>query len=224
MKSDRRTSVQISPRRRRSDREISLRDRRSRPRPGAGRFKESCDAAYRVLRKYGAATAFVLFMLNAVYIGGCLKIPAKGATPGRQATPLENVLAYNAVLAQTNQYVAEGVIEINQASPSLLDTNKANTILTAQSKIADADRQLTAILRTAGNTTPDAGAAILKANAPRIRNLIAEIQKAGQNMISSGEIGVKNPISKQTFTADFQEMMQLVTKVLDTLISAQLIK
>ena len=84
-----------------------------------------------------------LILSLALVLAGCAAVHPTATNPGRKGTPQENAMAYNASLASANNTIAKTVIDATATTPALIDVPTANKILIAQSKIADADRQLT---------------------------------------------------------------------------------
>jgi hypothetical protein len=128
---------------------------------------------------------------------GCSVLHVAGG--GRKPTAIEQVLTWNAALADANLSVAQGVIAANQANQ--IDVPTSNAILTEQSRIADADRQLTPILAKACSpqaTIQACNPAILSGDAVMIQNFLAVISVAGQNLVKDGTAGIKNPQRAQS--------------------------
>jgi hypothetical protein len=144
--------------------------------------------------------------------------PGKGA-PGRSGTPLENALAYNASLASSNLAVAHLVINANNQSPPLVPVDSANKILTAQSRVADLDRQLTPLL---------ADASTIAASSPQIRQLIAEIFGAASALVGNseqgGDLGIKDANTQQAVLGAMNGVKSYADQLLRALESGGLLK
>ncbi len=157
-------------------------------------------------------------LLGAAALGlyGCAaRVPSTATAPGRPGKPVENVLAYNASLADANLAVARAVIAAQQAVEISVDG--ANRVLTAQSSIADADRQLTYTLQEFAvtlQTNPDA-----KLSASTINALLNQISNAAAPLVTSGDVGIKNPTHQQTVLSSLKTILgfvQSITGVLNT--------
>jgi hypothetical protein len=135
--------------------------------------------------------------------------------PARNATPVEQALAYNDSLAQANKAVADTVMNASGTTPPLLSIEQANKILTAQSRIADFDRQLTPLLVSAGTVT---------GNADRIELLLDEIKAAANPLIQSGDLGIKDPKTQQEVMAAFKNVYSFADLVVNMLQQAGLLK
>jgi hypothetical protein len=137
------------------------------------------------------------------------------AAPGRAGTPLENALAYNATLAQSNLAVAHLVINANNNAPPLIPTDAANTVLMAQSRIADLDRQLTPLLANAGT---------IGGSSPQIQQLLAEIQSAATPIVNGGDLGIKDANTQKAILTAMNGVLDAAGKVLATLQAGGLLK
>jgi hypothetical protein len=158
----------------------------------------------------------VVFVTIALSLAGCLHIGGAKGQPARKATPLENALFYNAALSQANLDVAQGVISASESTPPGIDVSTANRILTAQSKIADADRQLTFILQS--------GAVGIQSNGQRIRQLLDQIKESAKPLIGSGDLGIKNAGTQKKLIDSITTIYTLADQVLDVLIGGGLLK
>jgi len=142
------------------------------------------------------------------------KVQTTAGVPTRKATPTETALAYNDSLAQANKSVAQLVINANSTTPPLLSNASANTILTAQSRIADFDRQLTPLLQDTAN---------FQANAAQIGLLLDEIKAAGQGIIQS-DLGIADAKTKASVLAAFNKVYDFADLVVSTLHDAGILK
>jgi hypothetical protein len=88
--------------------------------------------------RFAAAIAAVLLLQ------GCAVFQPHA--PGRAITPWEQVNVSNAQLAEANLGIARAVIAASDSG--VIPLELSNKILTAQSLIADKDRQLTRIFQT----------------------------------------------------------------------------
>jgi hypothetical protein len=133
---------------------------------------------------------------------------------GTKASPFETAVTYNAVLAETNNGVAKGVIMAQGAG--LLSVGAANTILTEQRNIAVAHKAITAILAQ--------GQKASTAQADQITALLNQIQSSANKLVGSGVIGVKNPASQNTFQGDITLIGSLGNLVVTNLKLAGVLK
>lgn len=157
----------------------------------------------------GAALVFSMY-------GCAAKVPATATTPGRMGTPMENVLAYNASLAEANRAVAMAVIAAQQAGE--IGVPAANDVLTAQSKIADADRQVTYTLQEFAvelQTNPGQ-----KLPAGAITSLLAQIQNAATPLVKTGDIGIKNAARQQSVLSNLNGILGFARQIADALNAA----
>lgn len=156
-----------------------------------------------------------LFAVCIVLSGCAARVASTPTVPGRAAKPLENVLAWNAALANANLGVANNVIAAQNANALSVDV--ANRILTAQSMIADGDRQLTGILQVLGTclTKPPAGGCF--ASTAQINGLIAQIGTAASNLVKSGDLGIKDANSAAAITSAMKSIAALAQQIVGTL-------
>ncbi len=125
--------------------------------------------------------------------------PGPQGQPPQPATPYEQAMAANTVLAITNAQVAKGVIAVQEAG--LITVADAQPILDAQFDIAVADRELTQIL--------ELGPEAATGQASKINELIARIAKAADNLILTGAIQIKNPESQAQLSGNVAAVAQL---------------
>jgi hypothetical protein len=155
-------------------------------------------------------------ILLAMAIAGCAaRVPAQGNVPGRAGTPIENALAYNASLAEANKTIAQAVIDASSGTAALIPVASANAILIMQSKVADADRNLTPLLSDVGN---------LQKNAARIETLLDDIKGAAGTLVSSGDLGIKDAATQRKIAAGITNVYNLADVIISTLANAGLIK
>lgn len=177
--------------------------------------KKTPPALKKGLRKALAKLLILCAIATApMMLHGCVaRVPASPTVPGRAAKPIENVLAWNAALAQSNLTVANDVIAAQNAA--FISVDAANTILTAQSRIADADRQLTILLQNLGNdlaSNPNA-----KISAAQVEQLIALIQGAANGLIGSGDLGIKNAGTEKSAKDALTAIATLANQIITTL-------
>lgn len=166
------------------------------------------------------STLFVIGAIGlALVITGCAaKVPANGAVPGRKGTPIENALAYNASLAEANKTIAQTVIDATNTGAAgvapLIPVDAANKILIMQSKVADADRQLTPLLSDVGN---------LQKNATRIEQLLDDIKGAAGTLVSSGDLGIADAKTQTKIASGITNVYNLADVIINTLVQGGLI-
>lgn len=157
----------------------------------------------------------LLCILAAVAFSGCgARVPASANQPGRAGTPIENALAYNASLAEANKTIAQAVIDASNGAAPLIPVESANKILIMQSKVADADRQLTPLLSDIGN---------LQKNAARITTLLDDIKGAAGALVSSGELGIKEAATQKKIAAGISNVYNLADVIINTLVQGGVI-
>lgn len=169
------------------------------------------EAAIIVCWSIFAAACIVLVMS----FGGCsARVPASANQPGRAGTPIENALAYNASLAEANKTIAQAVIDASNGAAPLIPVDAANKILIMQSKVADADRQLTPLLSDVGN---------LQRNAARISSLLDDIKGAAGTLVSTGDLGIKDAGTQKKIAAGISNVYNLADVIINTLVQGGLI-
>jgi hypothetical protein len=140
---------------------------------------------------------------------GC--IHRQGAN--QPVTPYEQVMVWNDALAQVNNHIARGILEV---SPSLVAPEKAAVVLREQKNIAAIDEQLTNLLKQ--------GLDVAKLNSASLQVLLNQLKQSIKNLIDSGAIGIKNPATQQTFDSDIQTVGSLVDNILSGLRQAGVIQ
>ena len=158
------------------------------------------------MKTHLAGLALTCILLSAT---GC--IHRQGAN--QPVTPFEQVMVWNDALAQTNNHIARGIIEV---SPSLILPEKAIVVLRAQKNIAVIDEQITAVLKQ--------GPAAAKLNSANLQALLNQLKQSVTSLIDSGAIGIKNPATQQTFDADVRVVASLADNILNGLRQAEVIQ
>ena len=161
-------------------------------------------------------SSFLAFVLLSA--GCAARVASTPTVPGRAATPLENVLAWNAALANANLGVAQNVVAAQNANTISVDT--ANRVLTAQSMIADGDRQLTFVLQSLGaclKAPPVAGVSSCKASLSQTNGLIAQIGTAANNLVVSGDLGIKDANTTAAITSSMKSIFALAQQIVGAL-------
>jgi hypothetical protein len=168
--------------------------------------------------------AFGLILLAA---SGCAVRHLPDGTTAK-ATKLEQILAWNAAVAQANDGFADNVIQLQRGG--MMGIPEAKKILVGQAKIAEADKRITdRIAATAACATTQAGtnatAAQLDAAAatcahsggPGLVTDINAILAVLSDLNTSGLDGVKDPAKRQALTELLGTIQALVQKIYGTL-------
>jgi len=155
--------------------------------------------------------------LLAWILAGCATVRKDGAGTARKPTAIEQVMAWNATLADSNLAIAKAVIAANEAGE--IDVATSNTILTAQSLIANADRGLTPILAKACGPllTDRCNAAVLSNDSALIGGFLDTIRTQADGLIKSGALGIKNPARKQAVQTALDAIYTLADQMVDAL-------
>lgn len=166
----------------------------------------------------------VLSVLAVTLTTGCSAIHVTGG--GRKPTAIEQVMVWNASLAQANQTIAQGVIAANNAGE--IDVPTSNAILTEQSRIADADRQLTPILAkscTPQQTINACNPAILAGDSATIQGLLGQIEQSAANLVKTGgAAGIKNPQRAATIQEAITSLNTLAGEIVSGLHAVGVLK
>lgn len=176
-----------------------------------------------------------ILYLALLSLSGCAAIRSTSGTKPRSVTPIENVMVWNASLAQTNLAVAQGIISAN--NEGAIDVATSNTILTAQSQIADADRQLTPILASAcqpsapltgstlvASTPQNCNLVLLSGQADAIQKFISTITKSAQTMAATGTAQIKNLQTQQAVGQSIATLNTLLGQIIGALKTAGVLK
>ncbi len=151
------------------------------------------------MKKHIAGFALACILLST---SGCIH---RQGSP-QPVTPYEQVMVWNDALAQTNNHIARGIIEV---SPSLIAPEKAVILLREQRNIAVIDEQITTLLKPG----PD----VAKLSSANLQALLDQLKQSVKNLIDSGAIGIKNPATQKTFDADIQTVGSLADNILSGL-------
>jgi hypothetical protein len=144
-----------------------------------------------------------------ISISGCIHRQGNN----RPVTNYEQVMVWNDALAQANDHIARGIIEV---SPSLVAPERAAVVLREQRSIALIDEQLTTILKQG----PD----LAKLSSARVQVLLDQLKQSVRKLIDGGAMGVKNPATRQTFDADIQAVGSLVDNIFSGLRQAGVVQ
>lgn len=124
-------------------------------------------------------------------------------------TPMEKITAYNASLADTNNTVAQGLMAL--VASKVLSPQAAQPALAWTSQVATDHLQFTAILETASQSP---SGQITASQYSQMQLVVAQIGQSAQTLINSGGLGIKNPNSQQTVSADVQSIVNLANAIL----------
>lgn len=149
-----------------------------------------------------------------ILASGCARVSTTAGQPARQPTAIEQVLTWNAEIADANLAIAKGVIAASDANQ--IDVPTANKILTQQSRIADVDRQLTPILAKACGNKTKCQPGLLSGDAAQIRALLAQIKTSAAVLVSDGTAGIKN----KDHAATVQRSIETISTVVDEMLGA----
>lgn len=150
---------------------------------------------------------------------------APGARPTGTGTPIETALAYNASLADANHTLGDAAIAANKAG--LLDVRATTNVTSANFTVADADRQITAMLDAIAkciSAAPAAGQRACVGNAAQLKTLIDRIVVNVDSLDKSGDLGIKDPKTQQAVEGSLATISQMAGLVLTTLQGAGLIQ
>lgn len=117
-------------------------------------------------------------------------------------TPWERVMTDNAILAQFADTAEQGT-ELAVTS-GLMTTATARPVILFEDKFSVTHKQITAILAQGQ----------LTANLPQVQVLLTQLQTEGDALVASGNIGIKNPKTQMTITADINNILALTRAVL----------
>lgn len=168
---------------------------------------------------------FCLFGAGLVLLfsGGCAvrHLPGGKTAP---ATRFEQVLAWNAAIAQANDGFADNVIALQRSG--LLEMEYAKAVLLKEAAIAKADQQITQQIGAAAlcatqqagpNATPAqldaAGASCAQVSAPAIAVEVKLITDSLTDLNGGMLLGVKDPAKKQALDAILTTIGGLVTNI-----------
>lgn len=148
-------------------------------------------------------------------------LPGGGKQP---ATAFEQVLAWNAALAQANDGFADNVIALQRSQIISLDA--AKSILVKQATIAHADQQITAQISAAANcaqqaagsaaTSSDLDAAGVKCAQVSSSALKTEVDLITSTLSTLDQetlLGVKDQAKRQALTGLISTIGELITNI-----------
>jgi hypothetical protein len=165
----------------------------------------------------------LIVLLAMVLAGGCaVRHLANGTT--QPATTFEQVLAWNAAIAQANDGFADNVIALQ--SSGVLTVAEAKTILTKQGQIAQADKRITDAVgaaaacgaQNAGSTATSAqldsaSAACAQTSGASIAKDVNLILTLASDLAGTDLVGVKDPAKRQALATFLSTVQQLINKI-----------
>lgn len=137
-----------------------------------------------------------------VVVAACLALTACIHKTGGTVTPQERLMTDNAILAQFVNTAEQGT-EATVTS-GLITTVTARPIIAFEGQFASTHEQITKLLNQ-GLTT---------ANLAQVQTLLANLKTTADTLVASGNIGVKNPKTQMTITADINNIIALTQAVL----------
>lgn len=141
----------------------------------------------------------------AIAVLSCLLLVGCIHKTGGTVTPWERVTTYNAALAQANDTVEQGAEAVVVAA--LATPDQVRPVISASGQVATLHFQITAILQQ-GTAT--------QANIASVKALVDQIE-AAINAVPVTTLGIKNPKSQQSFSADLKNLGTLADAVLSSL-------
>ncbi len=130
-----------------------------------------------------------------------------GCKTNSTTTPWEQVTAYSATFADSNQAIEMGTQTL--VSTRILSVGQAAPIIRFTLQVAQAHQQITAILAK--------GSAVTSGDLATITTLLQQIQTSGQALINSGALGIKNPTTQNTISQDLAGLISVGNLILNLL-------
>jgi len=143
----------------------------------------------------------ILVLSLGLISGGCIH---KASGP---ITPVERVTTDNAVFAQLNNSIEQGAEAVSVSG--LLKPAQVAPVIAFTGQAATVHEQITAVLNK--------GTSVSAADYASVQALVAQIQSSAATLVSSGALGIKNPKSQQTISADIQSLSNLASLILSEL-------
>lgn len=135
--------------------------------------------------------------LSLFFTVGC--IHKSGGAP---VTPWERLTTYNAALADANNAIEQGAEAV--FSSSMATQAQVSPIINTSGRVAVLHMQVTAVLQQ-GSVT--------QANLVGIKAMVDQI-KASLNTVPVVALGIKNPKTQQSFSADLNQLGTLADAIL----------
>lgn len=126
-------------------------------------------------------------------------------------TSWEKVSAYNAALADTNQTVQQGVVVL--VTNQVLSPAQAKPIMEWCGSAASINSQIASIIGK--------GSVVSAADYSTVQALTQQLSDSAKLLIASGALGIKNPKSQQSVSADVDSIVSLAGTILGILQSMQ---
>lgn len=168
------------------------------------------------MKRSSVGSAAVLALCTLLMLGmyaGCAHVKQTTPTPAPPPTPYQQVLAWNAAMAESNRIIAEGVINAHKVNR--ITTPEAGQILSVQFQIASWDKELTQILQV-----KDAGG---PANTPRIQQLIGQIRDSANSLVQRNSIPIKDPATAAKVKVSIDSTFFLADLIIRGLVDAGVI-
>lgn len=146
----------------------------------------------------------LILLLTIPLLTGCIHVRGNPKAP---VSPVVKIATYNAILAETNHGIEQGMILGNNAG--LLNDAQTAELTSYSFEIAAGDKQLTTII--------DSGLAGIQANPEKVKQLLGSIKAAAVAVANSPSLGVKNPKSGVKFTEDAQSISATVDLIVNLL-------
>lgn len=127
--------------------------------------------------------------------------------PSGPITPVERVTTDNAVFAQLNNSVEQGTEAVSLSG--LLKPTQAAPVIAFTGQVATVHEQITSILNK--------GTAVTASDYATVAALVDQLKSSGTTLLASGSLGIKNPKSQQTISADLQSLLNLADLILSEL-------
>jgi hypothetical protein len=140
----------------------------------------------------------LVLAILALLVASCAKRAATPGVPATPVTPMEQFASTNATIATTNHAIEQGVAQLNAAG--VLSDSLTRTILDWHFTVADTDKQITLIVQSSASAAT---------KGQQIRALISQLKTSAVGLVNNGELGVKNPASQQSISADIQAILTL---------------
>lgn len=169
-----------------------------------------------------------LLLVFTFQFGCAARVRTQNGAPGRATTPIENALAYNASLADSNKSLADLLIAANKSGT--LPQETVSNVTSVQFTIADADKQITAVLQAVADCQTKAGGAgkaaakNCYANGAQMNTLIQRIQANANTLVASGDLGIKDASVKQSVETAINAITKSAGLILTTLQTAGILQ
>lgn len=126
-------------------------------------------------------------------------------------TPWERVTTDNAILAQSINTIEQGAEAA--VTSGVLSRQAGGQLIGYTGQAATIQLQVNALLATAPNVSAS--------DLNTVSSLVTQLGNSASSLISSGQIGVKNPTSQQLFSADVQAVVNVSTLLISEIQAAK---